>query len=443
MRIRLFVFFFLCFFLTSSALAERPQHDGKVVLFGNLHAHSALSDDVPQELMDEMSPKTAFEYAHQHGLDFLAITDHHKGKGTSASNYLKITPQEYKNQLFDVAMTYNASHPGQFFAIPGIEWGTISKGNHVNVFGAKTIPDPDAIKEKEYDKLFTWASNNAEFIQFNHPSSWGRKSNRDKSIGNFGEKLYSTQSNFVSSTDPVVKTISIITSVRGGHISGRFSHFDSKTHREAALENQYKKYLNMGFHISPSANQDTHFTNWGTVTAARTAAWAGSASYRSLMNAFKANRVYATEDDEMVVAYQVRYKNKNHWMGDTVKLGADSANVELRVKVWQADGSDGDKTDEGPYTIEILSDHDGIGKRRAAVWDTKENVPGGQLTKWGDIPVVDGEYIYIRVTEENGKDNPVGEGDDEFNNRTGHSGPDGKRDDMNDSAWTAPIWFVK
>lgn len=45
--------------------------------------------------------------------------------------------------------------------------------------------------------------------------------------------------------------------------------------------------------------------------------------------------------------------------------------------------------------------------------------------------------------QKKGKDNPVGEGDDEFNNKTGHSGPDGKRDDINDSAWTAPIWFVR
>ena len=31
---------------------------------------------------------------------------------------------------------------------------------------------------------------------------------------------------------------------------------------------------------------------------------------------------------------------------------------------------------------------------------------------------------------------------DEFDNTTGAPGADGLRDDMNDSAWTSPIWFV-
>jgi len=46
-------------------------------MFGNLHAHSKLSDDVINA-GDDMLPIVAFRYAHQHGLDFLAISDHHK-----------------------------------------------------------------------------------------------------------------------------------------------------------------------------------------------------------------------------------------------------------------------------------------------------------------------------------------------------------------------------
>jgi hypothetical protein len=48
----------------------------------------------------------------------------------------------------------------------------------------------------------------------------------------------------------------------------------------------------------------------------------------------------------------------------------------------------------------------------------------------------------VRVQEQSGQDNPVGEGDDELINATQTHGSDGMRDDMNDSAWTAPIWFV-
>ena len=44
-----------------------------------------------------------------------------------------------------------------------------------------------------------------------------------------------------------------------------------------------------------------------------------------------------------------------------------------------------------------------------------------------------GKYLYLHVKEQGGKDNPVGDGDD--------LDGDGKRDDLNDSAWTSPVWF--
>ena len=57
------------------------------------------------------------------------------------------------------------------------------------------------------------------------------------------------------------------------------------------------------------------------------------------------------------------------------------------------------------------------------------------------LAVEGGQYVYIRVTEENGQDNLIGEGEDVVNNDTGDLEADGKRDDSNDSAWTSPIWF--
>lgn len=52
------------------------------------------------------------------------------------------------------------------------------------------------------------------------------------------------------------------------------------------------------------------------------------------------------------------------------------------------------------------------------------------------VPVVDGEYIFLEVTEQEGKDNPVGDGIDEEE-------PFSQRDNLNDSAWTSPIWFTR
>jgi hypothetical protein len=419
----------------TSPKRDKPSHDGKVVLFGNLHAHSTLSDDVPDTTADT-TPQKGFEYARVHGLDFLAISDHHMAVDAAGRNWL--TADEYQNKLFKVAMDFNAAHPGEFIAIPAIEWGNMSVGNHINIFGAAGLP-PDGILNVEYDKLHAWIAANAEFAQFNHPHSWSRDSKRNKAVGNYGEARYANQAAFASAADPGVSTISIISTVAGGHITGAHKHAENKTYRKMDWEGYYRQYLNMGFHISPAANQDTHWKNFGTVTAARTAAWADTASYPDLMKAFKANRVYATEDDEMAVAFQVRYKGKVFWMGETVPLEAEEAEVELLVKVWQGQGTDGDPLDEGPYQVELVADPDGVGGNEASVTSNWTATSGAQLS----IPFMAarGRYVYIHVREQGGKDNLLGDGEDTVQNATGDEGSDGKRDDQNDSAWTSPVWF--
>src|SRR6187399_1340649 len=102
----------------ADAQQARPTFDGKVVLFGNLHSHSALSDDIAHGTHG-VPPLEGFKYADDHGLDFLAISDHHKPPGSEHG--LRLTDDEYENQLFKVAMDYNAAHPGLFVAIPAIE----------------------------------------------------------------------------------------------------------------------------------------------------------------------------------------------------------------------------------------------------------------------------------------------------------------------------------
>ncbi|MCH8823252.1 MAG: CehA/McbA family metallohydrolase [Planctomycetes bacterium] len=383
----------------SPAIAE-----SKFILFGVPHAHSKLSDDVRAD--DTLMPIRAFQYAHRSGLDFLAITDHHNA--IDSNRRLAMEENEYKTLLFDVAMQFNASHNGEFIAIPGIEWGTIATGNHINVFGAAELP-PDSILTAEYDELFAWAASNAEFVQFNHPNSWGVRSNRNKSVGNFGEALYSSTKEFVDAIDPVVKTVSVITSVTGGHLTGLFAQSENKTHRDASEQNlaTYRRYLNLGLHVSPAANQDTHSANWGSVTAARTAVLTDNPTYQSLMQAIKENRVYATEDDELAILFRVRVNGNTYWMGDTVPVKEGESEIELSVRIWQTMGSDGDTVNEGPYTIFLYYDYDGIGGSEASLKDTYYDIESHVETVL-PVTISPNEYIYLRVTEQNGKDNPIG-----------------------------------
>lgn len=424
--------------LTSAASAQsRPNHEGKMALFGTLHAHSELSGDVSTS--KGLTPKECYDHARENGLDFLGISDHHKPTGAPGGSKYNLSASEYQ-QIVDAAEEANTSHAGSFVAFAGIEWGTIATGNHVNIFGAGSLP-PNSIKDTEYEELHTWILNNAQFAQWNHPYSWGKKSNRNKNVGNFGRALYSSTSDFVSEVDAAAQLMSIICTVKGGHISGEHKDSTDKTHREVHSDalREYRKHLDMGFRLSPSANQDTHGKNPGSVTAARTGVWADSFTANGIAEAMKANRVFATEDDELAVAILVEYGGATYWMGETVPLLIDEAEVTLTIHVSQATGSDGDSTDEGPYWATVFSDSDGIGGAKAAEWETyllDADTSDFTVT----LPVVSGEYIYLEISEQGGSDNPVGDGEDEFM-ADGSEGADGHRDDLNDSAWTSPIWF--
>lgn len=149
--------------------------------------------------------------------------------------------------------------------------------------------------------------------------------------------------------------------------------------------------------------------------------------------------VFASEDDELTVALQIEHGGKTFWMGETVPLGAEEAEVTVVLHISQAEGSDDDSQTEGPYVATLFSDSDGVGGSRATKFDSFE-IPEGQTVTRFVVPVVAGEYFYFEVSEIGGKDNPTGDGDDD----TGPDGtgePDGFRDDLNDQAWTSPVWF--
>ena len=87
----------------------------------------------------------------------------------------------------------------------------------------------------------------------------------------------------------------------------------------------------------------------------------------------------------------------------------------------------------------MFSDSDGIGGAKAAEWETFD-IPASNTLEV-ILPVVAGEYLFLEVRETAGKDNAVGDGED-ISSENGEPGADGERDNLNDSAWTSPVWFV-
>ena len=111
----------LCYLMMS--LSQVANAQSLQVYFGNLHSHTSYSDgsDTPEEA-----------YAHARdlaGLDFLAITEHNHLPG---ANWIAATHQLYSGtastSLISTAERFNQD--GQFIAIYGQEFSSISSGNH-------------------------------------------------------------------------------------------------------------------------------------------------------------------------------------------------------------------------------------------------------------------------------------------------------------------------
>ena len=127
-------------------------------------------------------------------------------------------------------------------------------------------------------------------------------------------------------------------------------------------------------------------------------------------------------------------------MGDNVLLSGAEAEIEVLINVWQVVSDElQDSPQEGPYMVSIWSDFDGPGGMLAEEWSIEETNASGVVELV--VPVVAGEYFFVKVTEKNGSDNPIG--DEEMpESKSGATPAEGNREQMNDSAWTAPIWFT-
>lgn len=422
-----------------------PFFDGKNCYLGVMHAHTVLSPDFQPQPANETEfrnllllnsdqrfsiangPFAAYKRAADLGkLDFLAITDHVHGPESGQAEYCSHEmPNGGYQLIMDSAAKINTddTYKGRFLAIPGMEWSVISRGNHANVFFANH-PVPQTIPNGDFRALFLNYLNRAGLekdnprllMQLNHPNS-------NPVPKNYGRDNFSGANglnDFVNSFKDTYLAIEHINNSKLGNANSA----ELNAHQDGnSLESYYRKYLNMGFRLAPIGDHDNHRSNWGRHTAARTGVWANGLTADEFVEAYRARRVYATEDNEMAVAFLTDDK----WMGSLI--GVPSAGELKKFKVFvnqDADTDSGQLQNEGPYLVELITD-DAVGgplpRIRNIIFDGQS--VGSVYVKSGDTVefqyrVRPGTYCYIHVTEKGGKDSGQTQAD----------------------AWTAPFFFT-
>ena len=362
------------------------------VYFGNLHSHTSYSDGsgIPEDA-----------YAHARDVakvDFLAITEHnHKQAGKIADD-----PQLYNGtvslSLISTANRFNDD--GHFVAIYGQEFSSISSGNHANVFEVGEVISSSIVPNGQWDKLFnTWLPGHPDsqgkpaIMLLNHPAI-NCPNSKEYGIDDFDNRAA-----WLAALSPHVRLMNI---VNGPSHEATFK-------AGAPSESEFLRYLNLGLHVAPTADQDNHLPNWGDAADTRTGIIAASLTKANILDAMRERHVYASEDRNLRIIGKV---NGQHFgkifSGNEVPQAGGDLQITLSI-------NDDDEPDAF-YTIDVYRDTPGD-NAVADVIKQIHHTGNGMVTLDGIKYTGGNQYFFIKLTQTD--DDAVKE----------------------DRVWLAPFWF--
>lgn len=295
--------------------------------FGNFHAHTGYSDGSKDGNCP--TPTEAFNFAKTAtGMNFLGVSEHnHVAAGGSLSTYL--------SGITKVA-EFNAAN-NNFLAMIGMEWGTISGGGHVLVYG-------DGLNE-----LMGWDPN--EYSVYVPKSDYLSATGLFKTIndysGNSGLAILAHPNNsdyesltslpYSAAADDAIVGVALET---GPAFSTNTTYSDPGS--SMAFLSYYRKMLSLGYRVGPVIDHDNHNTTFGKTTYSRTAVIATSLTRNGIISALRGMRFYATQDYDAKVEFKIngrmmgadftdRYAPAIYVNITDVAHGADLATATIKV----------------------------------------------------------------------------------------------------------------
>ena len=366
---------------------------GWKAFFGNLHAHTGVSDGVER-------PEAAYEFARKEGkIDFLCLSEH---------NHL--STQAGLDETDQAASTATSAN---FVGLVGQEFSVIDFGNHVNIYDvSQQIPKQ---MNSNYRKLFgewlqKYQDDNASrtvVAQFNHAKSVNKDYGivKMKEFDNYGGNW----DLFVKEVDPWVSLIAVISGPADSNWpKDKTPIKDEHRDMDENLVRIWHTYLDKGMHLSPTADQDNHRLSWGTRTKARTGVWVNGAMTRTaLLTAMKEGRAFASEDPSLKVWFSINGQPMGSQIPDP---GESDLSIMVRVTNDDEAGS--------RYIATLYREVPGDGERAIPLDGESEQLANGEAWRVlrEHLPGVHEAFIvHVRQVEAG---NHV------------------------DDAWTAPIWIV-
>ncbi len=334
--------------------------------FGNLHAHSSFSDG-------SGTPDQAFAQARVH-LDFLALTEHNhdqaeRGAKDRTDGLLIATNPSLYPQIIASADAHNAD--GQFVALWGQEFSTISKGNHANVLLAPAVITR---ANGDYKGLYGELGGDT-VVQWNHP--W----DADNAAINYGRNQFNGSYTKLRKASARVRLIEVI--------NGPGTKNDTGLRASVNGEAFYREYLVRQFRLAPTANQDNHYFTWGTLTDARTVVLATALTRAALLESVRALRVYASTDRNLKVTFAVNGVG----MGGEVKTTSRDLTITYSIE----------DPDEGQarYKVFVVTGHPKL--TDSIVEATLDEPTGNRVATVPFTTLHNRAFVYLKIVQHPGK----------------------------------------
>lgn len=356
------LFLIACITLIPASLYAQQ---GYSVYFGNIHAHTSYSDGTKDSLSSQVkTPGQAYAYAKETmHLDFLGISEH---------NHRQAGMRSKANYALGIKQAKAATENGKFVALYGMEYGVISNGGHVLIYGI--------------DKLIGWEAGNYDIFnpQFDYtalfrtvaaaPHAFATLAHPEP--GHFNA-LKSKPYSLVA--DQAICGVAIAT----GQFNSKKTDYSVK--RPLAFYSYYTALLAKGYIVGPTMDHDNHNTTFGRHTASRTAVLAKSLTEADIIAAYRANRFYATQDWNTIVDFTINGEP----MGSYLK---QQSRLEISAVVKDVDEGDVVKAIELHYGVP----GSGLSPKRL------KTVTSDSLNEIFNVETGKAYYFFLKITQVDG-----------------------------------------
>ena len=358
-------------FVTVEKLQAQPYY----YCFGNIHSHSSYSDGNQANNPAFNTPADCFNYANASlNVNYWGISDHnHSAAGMQLANYRK-----------GIRQADSLNTDPNFITMYGMEYGVISTGGHVIIYGI--------------DSLVGWETNNYQIYngQNDYASLFNMVASRTNAYAYLAHMDSVDYSNIVNLPYNAVWDSALAgISLRNGPAFSTDTNYTNPS--TSSYLARYQDLLRRGYHVAPGIDQDNHYITFGRTSEARTVVLSDSLTRSSLYRAIRRSRFYASDDFNATLDFKIN----NQVMGSILQ---GNTNPQISASLTDLNG-------ENVSSIRLLYGIPG-GTTNATTLQIFSNTNTMNFTHI--MPINTSYYYYLEITQQDG-----------------------------DKIWSAPIWYTK